>query len=66
MTFENLKFDRVDAVAVITFNRPNVHNALNAQTLTELATAIAACKDDPGVRVVVLMRSTSSRSSIEN
>jgi enoyl-CoA hydratase len=54
MTFENLKFDRIDAVAVITFNRPKVLNALNAQTLTELSTAIAACKDDPGVRVVVL------------
>jgi len=54
MTFENLKFDRVDAVAVITFNRPKVLNALNAQTLTELSAAIAACKDDPGVRVVVL------------
>jgi enoyl-CoA hydratase len=54
MTFENLKFDRVDGVAVITFNRPKVLNALNAQTLTELSAAIAACKDDPGVRVVVL------------
>ena len=54
MTFENLKFDRVDAVAVITFNRPKVLNALNAHTLTELSAAIAACKDDPGVRVVVL------------
>src|SRR5918993_2742011 len=54
MTFENLKFERVDAVAVIPYNRPKVLNALNAHTLTELSTAIAACKDDAGVRVVVL------------
>src|SRR5262245_35861894 len=54
MTFENLLIERDAAVAVITLNRPKVLNALNAQTLTELSDAIAACKADPGVRAVVL------------
>ena len=45
MTFENLLIERDDAVAIVTFNRPKVLNALNTQTLTELSTAIAACKD---------------------
>jgi enoyl-CoA hydratase len=54
MTFDNLLVERDEAVAVITFNRPKVLNALNAQTLTELSTAIAAFKDDASVRAIVL------------
>lgn len=54
MTFDNLVVERDEAVVVITFNRPKVLNALNAQTLTELSSAIAACKDDAGVRAVIL------------
>jgi enoyl-CoA hydratase len=54
MTFENLNIDEDDAVRIVTFNRPKVLNALNAQTLSDLANAIAAFKDDPGVRAVVL------------
>ena len=37
MTFDNLLIERDDAVAVVTFNRPKVLNALNTQTLTELS-----------------------------
>ena len=54
MTFENLLVERDEAVAIITFNRPKVLNALNTQTLSELSSAIAACKDDPGVRAIIL------------
>lgn len=54
MTFENLLIERDDAVAILTFNRPKVLNALNTQTLTELSDAIAAFKSDAGVRAVVL------------
>lgn len=54
MTFDNLLIDRDDAVAIVTLNRPKVLNALNSQTLTELATAMAACKGDSGVRAIVL------------
>jgi enoyl-CoA hydratase len=54
MTFENLLIERDGAVAILTFNRPKVLNALNTQTLTELAGALAAFKDDGEVRAVVL------------
>ena len=54
MTFDNLLIERDDAVAIVTLNRPKVLNALNSQTLTELAGAMAAFKDDAGVRAIVL------------
>lgn len=54
MTFENLLVERDGAVAIVTFNRPKVLNALNTQTLTELSAAMAAFKDDEGVRAIVL------------
>ena len=54
MTFENLLIERDGGVAVITFNRPKVLNALNTQTLTDLSNAIGAFKADAGVRAVVL------------
>ena len=54
MTFENLLIERDDAVAIVTFNRPKVLNALNTQTLTELSAAIAGFKADAGVRAIVL------------
>lgn len=54
MTFENLLIDRDDAIAIVTFNRPKVLNALNTQTLTELSTALAELKADTGVRAIVL------------
>ena len=54
MTFDNLLIERDGAVAIVTFNRPKVLNALNAQTLTELAGAMASFKDDAGVRAIVI------------
>jgi enoyl-CoA hydratase len=54
MTFDNLLIERDGAVAIVTLNRPKVLNALNTQTLTELSTAMAAFKDDAGVRAIVL------------
>ncbi len=52
--FDNLLVAQLDAVATLTINRPKVLNALNGQTLDELERALAACRDDPSVRVVVV------------
>lgn len=41
-------------VAVIRLNRPDKLNALNAQLLDELQHTLAACKNDPSIRVVVI------------
>ena len=54
MSFDNLLIERDDAIAVITFNRPKVLNALNGQTLSELDTALRDLKADAGVRAIVL------------
>ena len=54
MTFDNLLIERDGAVAIVSLNRPKVLNALNSQTLTELASAMAAFKDDAGVGAIVL------------
>jgi enoyl-CoA hydratase len=54
MTFDNLLIERDGAVAIVTLNRPKVLNALDSQTLTELAAAMASLKDDDGVRAIVI------------
>ena len=54
MTFENLLIERDEAVAVVTFNRPKVLNALNTQTMNDLSAAMAGFKADAGVRAIVL------------
>lgn len=54
MTFENLLLERDGPVAIVTLNRPKVLNALNTQTLSELAGLMAELKADAGVRVVVV------------
>lgn len=53
MTYENLLIARDGGVATVTVNRPNVLNALNAQTVDELRRAVLALRADPDVRVVV-------------
>ena len=43
-----------DGVATLTINRPEVHNALSWEVMSELRTALADAKADPAVHVVVL------------
>ncbi len=54
MTFDNLLLERDGAVAIVTLNRPNVLNALNNQTMAELAACMAGLKADPDVRAIIL------------
>ena len=54
MDFEALLYDVADGVARVTINRPERRNALSWTVMTELRQALAAAKDDPAVRVVVL------------
>ena len=54
MTFENLLLARDGAVAIVTLNRPKVLNALNNQTLAELASCLAGLKADDSVRAIIL------------
>ena len=54
MPYENLLLDIKDEIARITFNRPNVLNALNFKTVDELAHCLDALKTDNAVRVLIL------------
>jgi enoyl-CoA hydratase len=54
MVLDNLLLERDGAVAIVTFNRPAVLNALNAQTIAELRHVLLELQADDGVRVVVL------------
>ena len=54
MQFGNIIFEKKAGVAKITLNRPDVLNALNAQTLQEIGAAVENIENDSSVRVVVL------------
>jgi enoyl-CoA hydratase len=57
MNFDTLLVSRDEAataVAVVTINRPDKLNALNGQTIAELARVMRALQSDEGVRAVVL------------
>jgi enoyl-CoA hydratase/carnithine racemase len=49
-----LLFDVQDHIATITINRPEARNALDPETIAELAEAWARVRDDPDVRVAIL------------
>jgi enoyl-CoA hydratase len=54
MAYENLLYEVKDRIARITFNRPNVLNALNRKTVEELDECLTAARLDDSVRVVIL------------
>jgi len=53
LSFETLLLERVDRVAIVTINRPDKRNALNAAVRREIIDALDALRADDGVRVVV-------------
>jgi enoyl-CoA hydratase len=52
--YETLRYDVAGAVATIALDQPDTRNALSDVLLDELLAALAAARDDAGVRVVVL------------
>ena len=49
MAYETLQIERDGQIATITINRPKSMNALNSQTLRELAQAVRECSDSRAV-----------------
>ena len=54
MAYENIILEKEENIAVITFNRPEAMNALNNQTRTEFAAAIAEVAADDEIKVLIL------------
>ncbi|MBW1981094.1 MAG: enoyl-CoA hydratase/isomerase family protein [Deltaproteobacteria bacterium] len=54
MTYENILFEVEDSIAVLTFNRPAVLNALTVGTIEELGHAVQQVAASEEIRVLVL------------
>ena len=54
MSYETLKIDQVQRVAIVTLNRPEVLNALNIQLVRELDEAITGMVQDEDVGAIVI------------
>jgi len=54
MTFETVLFEKKGKVGLITLNRPQALNALNAQLIAELNSALDICENDEGVGAIVI------------
>ena len=54
MNYENILVNREPPIAIITFNRPKVLNALNQAVMDELNAAIGELNTDPEVRAIIL------------
>ena len=53
--YEMLDVTLRNAVAIVSLNRPDVHNAFNEELIAELTSVLRALGDDDIVRAVVLM-----------
>ncbi len=54
MSFEVIRYETDGPIAILTLNRPDKLNAINAQMIRELNRALDRAEADPNVRVIVL------------
>jgi enoyl-CoA hydratase len=54
MEYKNITFQVEEGIATVTFNRPEVLNALNAESLKEFSQALDEIADDEDIRVLIL------------
>ncbi|WP_078408952.1 enoyl-CoA hydratase/isomerase family protein [Priestia abyssalis] len=53
MTYQNILLEREDQIGIIKLNRPEVRNALNDQTVTEILSALEELENDKEIGVIV-------------
>jgi enoyl-CoA hydratase len=53
-TYSNIRYERLDALALITIDRADKHNAISLATLDELRAAVARAAADDAVRVIAI------------
>ena len=51
--YQDILYERAEAIARITINRPEVRNAFRPQTLAELRDAFSRARDDTGVGAII-------------
>ena len=54
MTYEAIRYETADGVAIVTLNRPDVHNAMNETMRRELTRCFQGLAIDDEVRVIVV------------
>jgi enoyl-CoA hydratase/carnithine racemase len=52
--YKTISYEKRDGIATITFNRPEVMNAINEEMAKELLDALRDLKEDQGVKVAIL------------
>ena len=55
MSYHNIVIENADNIAVLTINRPNQLNALNAATIAELGKAFKMLEADETIKVIILI-----------
>lgn len=54
-SFDLIRFDATRAgIAIVTLNRPEVHNAFNAELISELTDVFTMIADQPSIRMMIL------------
>jgi methylglutaconyl-CoA hydratase len=59
----NLLLDKSDGLAILTLNRPDIHNAFDDTLIADMTAALQDIDADPSVRVLVLSANGSSFSA---
>ena len=54
MAYKNIKIEKKDGIALLKINRPQVLNALNKETISELTKAVKELDEDKNLKVVIL------------
>ena len=52
--FEDIRYEKLDGIAKITINRPQVRNAFRPLTITEMSEALEDAREDDEVGVIIL------------
>jgi methylglutaconyl-CoA hydratase len=58
-----VEFTQEDAIARVTLNRPEVHNAFNEEVISDLITCFEKVENDPTIRVMILQATGKSFSA---
>jgi len=53
LEFKNTLYEKSEGIATITINRPEVRNALNLETVSEIVARLEDAEKDEGIRVIV-------------